>query len=152
MISSMAMLPDQPRVTAASMVQTLPGTGRLALGAAIAAVWARGVVKKEKEAKELAQVEWKGAADEVEVAGDDACVIIGEEKAKQGRWWFLCSSKPDDPALDCKQDDSMQAGAEEAWLCKTPKTKTGVRATLLNAVFRRSQKTGADSQDQEEET
>ena len=57
----------------------------------------------------------------------EECLILGEESAADGKAWYLCSSKPDDPAIECAEDYDAIANADpnyggHDWVCKVPKS------------------------------
>ena len=54
------------------------------------------------------------------------CLLLAEESAADGKAWYLCSSKPDDPSIQCTEDYTGIADADpnaggHDWLCKVPK-------------------------------
>lgn len=56
----------------------------------------------------------------------EECLILGEESAKDGTAWYLCSSKPDDSSIECAEDYGAIADADpnsggHDWVCKVPK-------------------------------
>jgi len=68
-------------------------------------------------------MDWAEADD---AAGDEACVLIGEEQAKDGKAWFVCTDASEDPAMDCSPAESFGgawADNTDEYLCKTPKVR-----------------------------
>ena len=65
-------------------------------------------------------MDWK---ESYEAPGEaDSCVILGEETVPNGKVWYVCSEKADDPSMDCSPVDgwgspTLAAGGGE-WLCK----------------------------------
>ena len=48
--------------------------------------------------------DWAEADD---TTGDEACVLIGEEQAEDGKAWFVCTEPSDDPAMDCSPAEAF---------------------------------------------
>jgi hypothetical protein len=89
-----------------------PAAGSVALGAF---AFLRVQQQRQKEAR-FASMNW---SDEVEESSEDGCVILGEETVPNGKLWFVCNGKSEDPNMEC----SPVGGAIEGdWLCKAPPT------------------------------
>ena len=81
---------------------------------------------QREERERFFGMEWKEPAENDEA---DACVILGEETVPNGKTWYVCSEKSDDPNMDCSPVDgwgnpTLSANRGE-WLCKqeTPRSE-----------------------------
>ena len=94
----------------------------LGLGVGVSILtWLRQLNRYEEQAAILSSVQWTEAVDGLEDDDADACVLIGEEVAQEGRRWFACKHPPgDDSDMECTKNESIVA---DTWLCKEPKTK-----------------------------
>ena len=74
---------------------------------------------QNEERERFFSMDWKDSADADEA---DSCVILGEETVPNGKVWYVCSEKADDPTMDCSPVEgwgspTLVAGGGE-WLCK----------------------------------
>ena len=95
-------------------VPLLPSLGAALVGGA--AVF--GVRKAQRDQAAFFSINWADAP-----ADDDSegCVILGEETIPNGKTWWVCSEKSDDPSMECSpvqgwgNPDGMN---DDGWLCK----------------------------------
>ena len=74
-----------------------------------------GLRKASRERDNFYSMDWSGEAED---SDGEACVLIGEEAAADGKSWFLCQSPA--AGADCEPVESF-GGGEEELLCKVPK-------------------------------
>ena len=74
-----------------------------------------GLRKASRERDFFYGMNWSGEAED---SDGEACVLIGEEAAADGKSWFLCQSPVE--GADCEPVESF-GGGEEELLCKVPK-------------------------------
>lgn len=77
-----------------------------------------GIRRASRERENFFSIKWND--DSGVEAGGYACVLIGEEKAADGKQWFLCTDDAYIEGADCTAVGGL--GADEDKLCKVPKT------------------------------
>lgn len=99
---------------------------KLMVGVGLAVASIRQIFKAEDDAERFATMSWAEPLDSDE---DEACVLLGEEDAPDGKTWFVCNEPSDDPNTECTKEtvgiDAMTAETETAYLCKAPKVRKG---------------------------
>ena len=73
------------------------------------------------EEKAFFSMDWKDLPDE---DSGEACIILGEETVPNGKTWYVCTEKSDDPRMDCSPIEGWgnPSGMDDnEWLCKERK-------------------------------
>jgi len=88
-------------------------------GIAVASLAVAGALRQRKQAREQEEafysMQWTAPPD---TDSGEACVLIGEEAATDGRQWFACTEP--DPSIECELVSNNPAESPE-YLCKAPK-------------------------------
>ena len=90
-----------------------PAVGSLAAGA----LAFLGFRRERREHAKFTSMNWAEA--DVDADNKESCVILGEEAEADGKVWYVCQEKSDDPKMDCEVTAGIDG--EDEFLCKAPK-------------------------------
>ena len=77
-----------------------------------------GIRRANNEREAFYSMDWRDVdLDE----GAEACIILGEETAENGKTWFVCSEPSQDAGMDCSPVEGYGNIDGGEWLCKQDK-------------------------------